>query len=591
MTAQIAILFVIVIAMIIIMALEKLSPDTLSVLVMATLIIGGFVTPSEGLAGFSNQATITILMLMILTVGLETTGVITEMGSRLKPLLIGREWKTLTVLMLIAGVSSAFISTTAIVIVFMRILVKLSKSIPTNLSRLLMPLSFAGILGGSCTLLGTSTNLLVSSIAQDAGVKAFSVFEFTHIGVILFISGLIYMLLFGRFLIPKRKQEQELSNTYNVQEYLTEFIVTETSKLVGKRVDEIEYFKDDEIDLIQIKRSNDIIFPDELRLFQVHDTLLMKCNVEKLTKIRRDDQLKLAPLQSTMNDERLNAGDLTLCEVFIKPNSKLVGKYIDKAEIKRQYDAIPLAIRKSSKYYSFNFDSLKIEAGDTLLMEVGRTNFKNFYNRSDIIVLQEHEELAAKTNKRYIAASILILVVLIAAFNVLPILHSALLGCIAMILSGCLDLQRAYRRIEWNVFFLLAGIIPLGTAMENTGASQLIADSFLNTFGDVSPRILVAVLFLITMSLSSVISNNATAILFAPIAISIALNLGIDARPLLLTIMLAANMSFLSPIGYQTNTLVYSVGEYRFIDFFKVGGLLSLIIWALVTLLVPYFYF
>lgn len=591
MTLEITFLFGIIVTMIVLMALEKLSPDTLSFVVMVTLITGGFVSLEEGLSGFSNQATITVLVLMVLTVGLETTGVITEIGTRLKHLLIAKEWKTLTILMLIVGVCSAFISTTAVVIVFMRILIKLSKSLPANLSRLLMPLSFAGILGGSCTLLGTSTNLLVNSIANDAGLKEFGIFDFAHIGVVVFVVSTIYIVLVGRHLIPKRKKDVDLSDEYHVQEYLTELVVSGDSNLIGKRAEESDIFQDEEIDLIEIKRDNVVVFPDQLQMFRANDVLLVKCKLEKLASIRKKGKLSLVSHPGKMNDDRLNTEDMTLCEVLVRPNSKLVGKHIDKDEIKRLYNAIPLAIKKNSRLYSFGFDHLKIDAGDTLLMEVGRTNFKNFYNRPDIVVLQEHEALAARSNKRNLAAIIVLAVILVAALNLLSILQSALLGCVVMILSGCLDLQRAYRRVDWNVFFLLAGVIPLGIAMENTGASQLIASLFLDVYSGVSPRVLVSILFLVTMLLSSVISNNATAILFAPIAISIALNLNLDPRPLLLTIMFGANMSFMSPIGYQTNTLIYSVGQYRFVDFLKVGGLLSLIIWILITVLIPFFYF
>jgi len=592
MTLEIAFLFLIIIGMVVVMAWEKLPPDTLSVTIMVILIIGGFVTPQEGIAGMSNQATVTILSLMILTVGLETTGVITAMGKRMKKLLVNGEWKTLLILMLITGTCSAFISTTAIVIVFMRILIKLSKKIPTTLSRLLMPLSFAGIMGGSCTLLGTSTNLLVGSIAKDAGLVEFGVFEFSHIGFIFFVAGIIYMLFVGRHLIPKRKKEpDDLTKEYDIQGFLAEVEILEASKFVGKRFDETTLFKDEEIDLVEVIRNEVPLFPSEAEILQKGDILLVKGSVEKMADIRKRNDLSLVSKQSTMDEDRMNTEEMTLCEVIVKPNSRLLGKSLKKLNIKREYDAIPLAVKKHRRYFTSDLNDLKIEAGDTLLMEVGRANFKHFYNLSEFVVLQEHEDLAAKTSKRFLASAIVGLVILLAALNVLPILVSALAGCVAMFLTGCLDLQKAYRRVEWNVFFLLAGVIPLGTAMDNTGASQLIADGFIIWFGDVSPRALVAVLYIVTTLLSAVISNNATAILFAPIAISIAMNLGIDPRPLLLTIMFAANMSFMSPIGYQTNTLIYGVGQYRFSDFFKVGGLLSLLIWMMATWLIPWFYF
>ncbi len=592
MTLEIALLFCIILAMIVVLAWEKLPPDVLAITVMVVLILGGFVSPSEGVAGMSNQATVTILALMIITVGLETTGVITAMGKRLKRLLSGGEWRTLLILMLIAGVCSAFISTTAIVIVFMRILIKLSKKIPTNLSRLLMPLSFAGIMGGSCTLLGTSTNLLVSSIAEEYDLKSFGVFEFSYLGLLFFAVGVIYMIFVGRHLIVERKRkEEDLTEEYAIQAYLTEVIVGEKSNFVGKRLDDTPFFKDEEIDLIEIKRNGNAHFSNEAGRLGAGDILLIKGSLEKLAELRRVNDLTLLPRQSRMNEGRMNTKDMTLCEVIVKPNSRLLGKPLNKVNIKREYDAIPLAVKKHRQYYRSDLDEIKIESGDTLLMEVGRANFKHFYNLSEFVVLQEHENLAAKTGKRYLAALITGLVVLLAALNVLTILVSALTGCVLMFLTGCLDLQKAYRRVDWNVFFLLAGVIPLGTAMNNTGASQWIADTFINWFGGVSPRAIVAVLYVATTLLSSIISNNATAILFAPIAISIANNLQLDPRPLLLTVMFAANMSFMSPIGYQTNTLIYNVGQYQFVDFFKVGGLLSLLIGLLSIWLIPLFYF
>jgi len=590
MTFEIALLFGIIILMVIMMALEKLPADTMALIVMVVLILGGFVTPSEGIAGLSNPAVVTILSLMILTVGLETTGVITSIGKRIKKLLIGKEWKMLLFLLLIAGSCSALISTTAVVIVFMRILIKLSKSIPLNLSRFLMPLSFAGILGGSCTLLGTSTNLLLSSIALEHGLPEFQVFEFSHIGIVFFLVGLVYLIFAGRFLLPNRKREDDLTQEYAIHDYLTEIVVEEKSMFVGKRIDETPFFTDEEIDLIEIKRKGSKpYFPNEIQSLQAGDILLVKSSLEKLADIRKRNDLSLHFQQSTKDEKRLNTADMTLCEVIVKPNSRLVGKSLDKVTIRRDYDAIPLAVKKNRRYHSSALEDLVIESGDTLLLEIGKVNFRQFYNSPEFIVLQEHEDLATKTSKKYLAAGIMAIVILLSAFSILPILVSTLTGCVAMFLTGCLELQKAYRRIDWNVFFLLAGVIPLGTAMNNTGASELIANSFVDWFGEFSPRMLIAILYLSITLLSAVISNNATAILFTPIVISIASNLSLDPRPLLLTVMFASNMSFISPIGYQTNTLVFSAGHYRFVDFFKVGGLLSLLIWILAIWLIPMF--
>ena len=593
MTVEIALLFALIIAMVVIMALEIVPSDTLALTVMVILIVCGFVSPEEGIAGMGNPAVVTILSLMILTVGLETTGVINIIGNRLKRHLKKREWKTLLILLVIVGGCSAFISTTAVVIVFVRILMKLSKSIPHNLSRFLMPLSFAGILGGSCTLFGTSTNLLVSSIAEEYGLKPFSIFEFAPIGAIFFVIGLIYIVIVGRFLLPNRKESgSDLTKEYKLQGYLTEVVIEGDSNLIGQRIDETAIFKEEEIDILEIKRADShTYFPKEIETFQEGDILFIKGSVEKVASLRQTSGLSLLPTQSNKDEARMNTEGMTLCEVIVKANSRLVGKPLSKVALKRDYNAIPLAVKKSRRYYHSDLKEIIIKPGDILLMEVGRANFKQFYNRPEFVVLQEHEDLAAKTSKRYLAAFIMAMVIVLPTLGVFSILESSLLGCIAMFLTGCLELQRAYRRVDWSVFFLLAGVIPLGVAMDNTGASVLIAETFVDWFGGASPRILVGLLYLSATLLSAVISNNATAILFAPIVISIAMNLNIDPRPLLITIMFASNMSFISPIGYQTNAIVYRVGHYRFGDFFRVGGILSILLWALAIWLIPMFYF
>lgn len=592
MTVEIGILFLLIAFMIYMMVTEKVSIDTLSLIIMTVLIISGFVSPSEGLAGFSNQATITILSLMILTAGLEQTGVITAIARRLKKLLIGQEWMIIVVIMIIVGTCSAFISTTAVVIVFIRILVKLSEKIPASLSRMLMPLSFAGILGGASTLIGTSTNLLVNSIAVESGLTAFGIFEFSKLGMVFFGAGLLYMLVCGIWLIPKRKKAKSgLVREYDLEGYFTELIISEDNKLINKKIDEIKIFKDEEIDLIEIRRGDNTIFPSGTNTLRPGDIILVKSSVEKLAELNNAFKFLPAADQPSMDDRRLESDEMTLCEVIVKHNSSMVGKRLDKISFKNEYDAIPLALKKSVNYFRFGLSELTIDAGDTILMEVRKINFQDLYNRPGLVVIEEHEELAYKSNKRYLASGIMASVILLAAFNVLPILQSALLGVVVMTITKCLDLRSTYKKIEWNVIFMIAGIIPLGTALQNTGASELIAHLFTDSFSNASPRIMVGALYLCTTLLSSVISNNATAILFAPIAISVGAQLGLDPRPLLLTVMFAANMSFMSPVGYQTNTLIYNIGDYKFKDFFMVGGILSIILWMLAIWLIPEFYF
>lgn len=593
MTVSIALLFGIILLLIVMLIFEVFSSDTLAVTLMVVLMVGGFVTPQEGISGLSNQATVAVLALMILSVGLETTGVITAIGKRIKVLFERTEWVTIFVLMLIVGTCSAFISTTAVVIVFLRIMIKISQKMPANLAKILMPLSFAGIMGGSCTLLGTSTNLLVSSIAKDYKLEPFGVFEFSHIGICFFVAGLIYMVFVGRHLIPNRTpQNRDEEHPYAMDGYLTEVVIPPDSELIGKPIDETIFSTDKELEFLEVKhRTQKTFVPNDVLVLQEDDLLLLRTNVEKIAELHQNKDVRLLSRQMGKQIKKEEDEETILCEVIVRPVSRMVGKSLNRIAVKRDYNVLPLAIKKHQLYYSSRLGRTKVEAGDTILMEINKVDLEQFYNLPDFVVLQEYEDLSAKSDKRFIAAAIMVGVIVLAATSILPIVVSALAGCVAMFLTGCMDLQRAYRRVDWGVFFLLAGVIPLGIAMDNTGASQLIAATFVDVLGAVSPRVLVSILFIFTALLSSVISNNATAILIAPIAVSIAGSLDLDPRPLLFTVMFAANASFISPIGYQTNTLIYGPGAYKFTDFIKVGGGLMLLIWMLATLLIPMFYF
>ena len=590
MTVEILILFGIIVTMMWLMVTEKLPADTLSIITMCALIIGGFVTPEEGVSGLSNPAVVTVLCLMILTVGLESTGLINTIGNQLKGLLKGKEWKSMSILLLIVSLCSALISTTAIVIVFMRILLRLSKKIPFKLSRYLMPLSFVGIMGGASTLIGTSTNLIVSEIAQKNGLERFGIFDITPLGITITVVGIIYLIAVGRFMLPD-SEAKGMVKDYNVGEYLTEVSVGKDSKLIGKRIEETAIYKDDEVYILEIKhRNDDFHTPMVGEVFQEGDEILIKSSVEKLAEFRKGNNLKLLASESDFDDDRINNEERTICEIYIKPNSRLSGKKLGDISFKKDYDAIPLAVKKDKKYYQSKLGEIYINTGDAILLDIGRVNFEKFYEESDFIVLQHYEDLNMRDDKQYLAGGIMLGVIILATLKVFPIMVSALLGCVLMLITGCRKLKDAYRKLEWNVYFLLAGVLPLGLALDKTGASELIADQFTSSIGSMSPQLLICLLYFTVTLFSSVISNNATAILFAPIVIAIAKKLNMSPEPLLITIMFAANMSFITPLGYQTNTLVYGVGNYRFGDFVKVGGLLSLIIWIVATILIPYLY-
>ncbi|MEM1119225.1 MAG: SLC13 family permease [Bacteroidota bacterium] len=593
MTLEIFLVFVIILTAIVLFITEWVSIDTVAFGIMVVLLVTGLVTPQQGIMGFANQATVTILALMFIGVGLEQSGAIGMLGQKLKPILGQKEWLTVLLLMVIVASVSAVISTTAVVIVFLRILVDLSDRLKTSISKLLIPLSFAGILGGSCSLMGTSTNLIVNSIAKDFGLEAFGLFEFSNIGALFFVAALAYMVLIGRRLLPGRKTSDNFSGDYLKDVFLTSVVILPDSPLVGKSVKATIFGDKNEFNLLEIKHANGVKrFPKEEEVFRAGDTLLLKTSLKAITGIFEKEGLEFVSREN-VQDQRLNNEETVLCEAVIRPNSRLIGDQLEYLDLKKDYAAIPLAIqqgkRKSKLRYKKN--ATKIKVGDVVLLQVSRAEFPRLYQSSDWIILQEEGQLLPSTNKKKLALALLSSVVILAACGILPIMISALTGAFAMIITGCIDLQRAYRKIDWSIIFLLAGMIPLGSAMSNTGADTYLANQFVEILDNGQPRMYVAALFGFTVLMSGFVSNNATAILVTPIAIAIAAKLGVPPKGFLLTVMFAANMSFFTPIGYQTNTLIFSPGNYKFRDFLIVGGILTLLIWLLATVFIPMFYF
>ncbi len=592
MTIEIAIVFGIILLAILFFITEWVSIDTVAFGIMVILLVTGLVTPQQGIMGFANQATITILALMFIGVGLEQSGAIAKLGQKLRPILGQKEWVTVTLLMVIVAGVSAVISTTAVVIVFLRILVDLSDRLKISISKLLIPLSFAGIIGGSCSLMGTSTNLIVNAVAQDLGVETFDLFEFSGIGALFFLAALIYMVFVGRKLLPSRKINQSLADNYLKDTFVTSVIIKPESQLIGKKVKETVFEREKDISLLEIKHSNGVRrFPSEDEEFRAGDLLLLKASLKRITGIFQSEGLEFVSRENLV-DEQLNTEETMLCEAVVRPNSRLIGNRLENLNFKRDYAAIPLAIQQKKKKIDFNRGkATRFDVGDVVLLEVSKIDFPRLYQSSDWIILQEEGQLLPKSHKQYLAMLILGAVVILSAGGFLPIMISALAGAFAMIITKCIDLQRAYRKIDWGIIFLLAGMIPLGSAMSNTGADRYLADTFISVLDDGSPQMYVAALFGFTVLMSGFVSNNATAILIAPIAIAIAASLNLDPKGFLLTVMFAANMSFFTPIGYQTNTLIFSPGNYKFRDFLLVGGILTLIVWGLATVLIPIFYF
>ncbi|MDO6817554.1 SLC13 family permease [Zobellia sp. 1_MG-2023] len=604
MTWEITLMFCVLLVTVVLFVFEVFPVDKIAFLIIVSLTLLGLVTPEEAISGFSNNATIAVLALMILAIALEENGVINWLASgmgRIKglPLFI-----MAPIFMFVTAGISAFISTTAVVIVFIKIINQLSERYNISQSKLLLPISFAGILGGSCTLMGTSTNLIVNSVATDLGAEKLGFFEFSILGLIFLGISIVYLTLTLRWL-PWGKGKN-LDEDYNLNNYVTNVHINSDSQLVGKTVQESFLFENPDISLLKLTRNNRIHnSPGKYVTFKANDELLLMCDLENLTRINESENLSLnqenyfAPAQESgpKKDQIIKEeGDLdkrVFVEFLMLPGAQFLGKTLGKLRSLVMQDIVPIAIKKRKTLTKLNnrlvrssMNKLVLKVGDRLLLETSKENLENLSRMENVLLLQEFENVRSNSKyKRYFSLSVLLLVIGLAASGLLSIMVSALTGVCILLLTKNLDLTTVYKKVNWQIFFLLAGMIPLGIAMHNTGADVFISEKLLGFLFDQPGFIVIGTLFFTTMILSAVISNNATAIIMTPIAISVAQGMQLDFKPFILAVMFAANFSFFTPVGYQTNTLIYSLGNYRFSHFLGIGGLLSLILATVATFL------
>jgi len=601
MTTEIILVFSILFITILLFAFEVFSVDKIAMFVIASLALTGLVKPEEAIAGFSNTATITVLSLMIIALALEDNGVIASLARFLKNLHILPLFLLLPVFMFITGGISAFINTTAVVIVFIKIISELAKRFNLPQSKLLLPISFAGILGGSCTLMGTSTNLIVNSIALDLGAERFSFFEFSFFGMIFLMVGIIVITIASKWL-PNDSKEN-LQEAYDLENYVTTVVINKDSNLIDQKIEDTFLHKNPEISILKLTRRKQITnAPGRYITLKAGDKLLLMCDLESLAKLNEAEDLSV---HKTKDKNKTNIVDeyeeenaitkkqdnIGLVELLILPGSILIGKTLKQLRKQTFQSALPIAIKKrrnirntKERLVRKNIEQITLKPGDRLLVEIPKTEISQLYEMENVAVLREHKtKPSVNIRKKTLSFAILLLVVGLAASGILSILVSAITGVSLLLLTRCLDLNDVYHRINWQVIFLLAGMIPLGIAMNNTGADKWISDHLLDILSGQSNIIIIGLIFLITMLMSSVVSNNATAIIMTPIAIAVAVGLDLSMKPFILSVLFGANFSFFTPMGYQTNTLIYGMGIYKFKHFFIIGGILSLILWILGT--------
>ncbi len=587
MNSDILVVLLLIVLAVILFVWEKISPELTAMIILITLVISGVLSLDQGLSGFSNQATITVGAMFILSAALKETGLVSAIGLISSRIFRTNFWLGLLVIMLLVGVLSAFINNTPIVAIFIPIMLNVSQKTGNSPSRLLMPISFASIFGGACTLIGTSTNILVNSVAIDRGLPPIGMFEFSAMGLVLLAAGTAYMLIFGVRLIPIRSSGGGLVDKYHMNQYLTDIQLLDNSPSLGKKIPESLLVSNLEIDVLEVIRSKQrLLRPIAEITLEVGDTLRVRCDIEKIRLLQETDGIRIIS-HTSLSDSDFKDEQLSLIEAIIAPNSMLIGKTIKTSRFRNRFNANALAIRHRGQLFNLGFRDMPLDAGDAILIEVRLENYEELKNDYNFVILSEITVEKGVRRRSLPVLAVIGTVVGTAAIGLMPITVSAIAGCLVLILFRMISIEDALAAVEWRILLLLAGMIPLGTALQKSGAAALISNSMVNMLTDFGPLAVLAALYLLTSILTSVMSNNATAVLLTPIAIAAAMNMGLSPKPFIMVVAFAASSSFMTPIGYQTNLMVYGVGQYRFIDFFKIGTPLTLLFWIVTTLVIP----
>ncbi len=570
---------------------EKISVDKTAIGIMVLLALTGILTPAQAVAGFANPAVITVGAMFLLSRGLIRTGAVGFLTELVLKFSQGNRKSAFFIILAAVAVLSAFINNTPVVVLFIPIVMALSCECDFSPSKLLIPLSYVSILAGTSTLIGTSTNIIVSDLAYIEGYDQLSMFELGRLGVPIALMGILFLFLIAPKLMPGRIGPVCELDEGKENKYIAELMVTETSPLIGES--NISQYAGENLDLdvVEIFRNGSIFDPSRQAVtIMPGDILLVKGAAQDLISCLQSKKLSL------INDDKsLTFGgkpeDDLIVELIIPPVSSLLREPLISAELQYDSDIRIIAIRSRMSYFSYRkIQKVKLKIGDIILVQCPRNKLDKIRKSSDFVIIEDIHHTIIDKEKAGIASGIFAAVVLAATFGLSDIMICALAGVFLMTITHCLSLKDAYRSLQSEVLLLIIGTLALGLAMQKTGATELYAQTFLNLFNGKGPHIILFAIIFLTSVCSHILSNNATAVLLLPIAISTAVSLGVDTRPFIIGICFGASACYASPIGYQTNLLVYGPGGYKFSDFIKLGLPLNILVIVMAGLFIPVFW-
>jgi di/tricarboxylate transporter len=570
-------------------ALEWMAVEVVALVVLVVLLLSGALTAAEATAGFADPAVLTVLFMMILSEAVAESGVVARLGHRLSALARGSRNLSVALLLLTAGGLSMFVNNTAAVAIFIPVAMQLARQNRASPSKYLLPLNYAAVIGGTCTLVGTSTNILVSSLAVARGLEPFAMFEFLPLGAALFVLGMGYNALLVRWL-PDRGDPTSLTAKYQLASYLTEVRVPVGSRLVGRTVVDERISDRFGLNVLEIVRGGRrISFQIRSTLIAADDLLIVRGRMADIVALK--EQLGLLLLSDIkLSDEELADRENVLVEAQLSPVSTLEGMSLREIDFRRRFGAFVLALARSGEVIREKLARIPLKRWDTLLLFGPRRTVDQMLELDDFLPLQE-VELRLRLHRRWwLHVGALVGVIVAATLFEVPVLEAALAGVVLLLASRTVRVQRVYRSVHWSVYFLLAATIPLGVAVERSGLAVELGGWLATRGADSGAWTSLALLYLVTMLLTEILSNASTAVLMVPVAFSTALALGVDPKPFLMAVAFAASNGFVTPVGYQTNAMVYGAGNYRYRDFLLAGIPLNLIFWGVASLLIPVFW-
>ena len=577
MTPQIATIYIIIIISLILFAINKWRYDVVSLLVLVVIVLFGLIPAENAFLGFSNSAVVTVAAVLVMTRGLQNSGLIEIIGEQLVKLK-GGVMVQVAALTSIVTFLSAIMNNVGAVALLLPVAIHIARKKEIPVSLLLMPMAFGAHFGGMSTLIGTPTNLITSSFRQEAIGIPYQMFDFTLLGIGLSIASILVITFVGWRLIPKRKGQKSTRDLFEIEEYITEVTIPETSPLVGLSLVDIGRFAENSVNVISLVRDGDrkLALPPDT-IFMSNDILLIKTDTEHLESLMRKTGLEMVGSRQ-IEREDLETSDMTVMEVVIKTNSMLENNSAFSLDLRRRYGVNLLAVSRQGSFLTARLDRIRLKTGDVLLLQGNPKTIMETIKTMGCLPLAERGLQIGQPKRLALTLVVFISALLLAGFGVMAVSIAFALGVVAMVMTKLVTLKQAYESVDWPVIILIGTQIPIGEALEATGGAQLIADTILLTQNWLPPVWLLVFVLIVTMGLSDIVKNAAAVVLMAPIVISLAQGLGVSVDPFLMAIIVGSSSAFLTPFGHQSNVLVMGPGGYQFGDYWRMGLLLEIVV-------------